>query len=346
MYPYVLLTTIAGVSILYKVFLLLINKPDHNRFDVVFLSILYIGGVLVSGLRFETGGDYEGYRLLYESIEWSDFNFSNNGVGWQTYELIFKSIGLSFNSFILVNSVISNLLIFLSIKKLSPNKNILIFSVAIFYLLAFYSMEMWYIRSGLSAGFLLLGIASIKNKLQSLLFIFLAITFHAGSLLVIFLYSIFYFSIDKKLKILVLLPLIFLAINYITRNYLSDEYITGIFSNERSLNIKSIVGMIFAIYIIIKSNIFLKKYRKEIITLSLLCFLMPFLFISNDVGTRFRQFLFPIDGIAMCIIFKDIFGNYLWPFAILIVSVTIAYFFWSNDYNKELFLPYNTWFLN
>jgi hypothetical protein len=347
MTPYLLLSSVAIITIAYKTSLLTISKDKKNKYDYIFIVALYLIATLIAGFRFETGGDYEGYRALYEAVELSNLEFSGNGFLWALYQSTLKFFGVSFNLFLLINAILSNALILLAIRSLSPSKDIFIFSYSIYCLMGFYSMQMWYMRSGLSAGFLLLALSSVNfSKFKYLIFLFIAFFIHTGSFVVWALYRLFNFLINRRIILVIAIPLIYLFLDLLFRYFGHEDYINGVFSEKRGLNLKSIIGIFFFIYMIFYYKRLSDEYGKSLLTLCVLCFLIPFIFSSSDVATRFRQFLFPLDGIVMCIVFKDLFGKFLWLFAILIASIFISYIFWSNDYNMDLFLPYKSWLLN
>lgn len=347
MNPYILLSSVAIITIVYKTSLLAISKDKKNKYDYIFIIALYLIATIIAGFRFETGGDYEGYRALYEAVELSNLELSGNGFLWALYQSVLKFFGVSFNLFLLINAILSNTLILLAIRSLSPSKDIFIYSYSIYCLMGFYSMQMWYMRSGLSAGFLLLAVSSLNYiKFRYFIFLFISFFIHVGSFVVWALYMLIYFLINRRIILIFAIPLIYLFLNLLFGYFGHEDYINGVFSEQRGLNLKSIIGIFFLLYMIFYYIRLSDEHGQSLLTLCILCFLIPFIFISSDVGTRFRQFLFPLDGIAMCIVFKDLFGKFLWPFAILLASLVISYIFWSSDYNQELFFPYKSWLLN
>lgn len=345
MLPYYFLTILSISTILFSNW---IEKlPIKNKLNSLIIYLLCVTGIATSGFRFQTGGDWQTYEFWYESFELS--NIFNSGVewGWMLYTLIIKYVGINFNWYLLTTSLISNLLIFYALQRLIINKNLVLICVSFYCLITFYSMQMFYIRSGFSAGLFVLSIALWeKNKFKGFLAALISISIHQAAIIAIFLYIITRVFLFNRLYLLLAYFITYIVFIYIINTYAPEAYVSGNFSDIRILNLKQFIGGILLILLIYRIDFLKRKYSKQVISFSILCFTIPYLFDSQEVGSRVRLFYSLFDGAALTLALSSIIEKKYISIALFLFSLGFIFIFWSNPYTQSIYIPYKTWFFS
>lgn len=174
-------------------------QNKNVKFYILILSFLFL--VLFCSLRWQTGTDWIPYYDDFMSPgERHDFE-----IGYVLYVQLIKYFTDNYTIFLLCTSVIPITLIFLGCLKTQKNLSLTILSICVFYsyyyLGSFFGAERRIIAIGLS----FFAVIQYQNnkKLQSLIFILLAATFHISSLvtLSIFLLNKLSFTLYKILLV-------------------------------------------------------------------------------------------------------------------------------------------------
>lgn len=164
----------------------ILNRSVDLEYLILIICALPL--LLIAGLRYETGTDYDSYKLYYELI--------NNGVhsehlekSYQFLMMWFGSHGLGYNSFIFFNSVAFIIPCFLCINRDSPYPAI---SVILFVFLGFYFAAFNIMREMLGIAILMYSIKYIYNEkiVQFILCVLVASCFHSSCIPFVIAYFI------------------------------------------------------------------------------------------------------------------------------------------------------------
>lgn len=177
--------------------------------------LLYLGLILIAGLRKDYGNDYINYLINWNEINiLSDVIHSSFDKGYTFLVLCFKQFHLGFNSFMLFISFVSIGLKYKFIKKLSPLPFISFF---IYYLLFFVINDMEQIRHGVAIAICLYAIVYIieKKPIKYAICCSIAFLLHSSAILFIPLYFLRKVNLSlKKAGIILLGSIVFSQINY------------------------------------------------------------------------------------------------------------------------------------
>ena len=321
--------------------------PVEKKFNTILLYFLYILTTLISGFRFQTGGDWQTYEFWYESFEFDSIFTSGVEPGWVLYTLVVKYLGVNFNGYLLITAIISNILIFYSLKKLVNNRILAIIGICFYCFISFYSIQMFYIRSGMAAGLFMLSIWLWEtNKLKALATILLSLSIHQAIIIALTLYAVTRIFLFNRLFLLLAYIFLYILFFYIINQYAPDAYVSGNFSEIRELGLKQVIGGILLLTIIYKMDFLKRKYSKPVISISILCFVIPYLFDSYEVGSRVRLFYSSFDGVALALVLSSLMEKKYISFGLLLFALGFIYIFWSNPYTQSIYIPYKTWFFD
>ena len=148
--PYVLVSLIATLTIVHAATVIGHPRIRINP-NLSFLPLLVVSTV-VAGLRYQTGGDWETYQFWFE--EFSDQTVLSFGVepGWILYSLALRFAGASFDTYVLITAILSNLLIWYGLSRVPTDRQAAILCLGLYCLIVFYSAQMFYVRAGLAGG--------------------------------------------------------------------------------------------------------------------------------------------------------------------------------------------------
>jgi hypothetical protein len=222
------------------VFLLILAGTDMISYpQAIKILIFYLIGcslVLFSGLRFETGFDYENYKNIFYDIKvFKDATQSlavEPGMGILIYSL--KACGIPYGGLLLLIAVIAIFLKFRFIEKYSIYP---FFSVLIYYSRVFLAQDMGQMRQGLAMAIILFSMDSILNKnfKRFLFIIVLACLFHLSAILFFPIYFIANRKFSKKtISAVILLATVFAVFfdfKSILMNY-AIGFLPGFLSNK------------------------------------------------------------------------------------------------------------------
>lgn len=164
-----------------------ITRQYDNAFVNRGLCVIYI---LFAGLSYTNGWDWYGYKGYYEFIQDNGFVAVNgyNEYGIEYLYLVYLYLigltGLGFGFFIFLNSIVVNILIYRTCKKIAINYALFMF----IYLAASYiRLELSTIRQGLAVAFVMMAYASILNgkRRSVLIYIILAVAMHRSAIIVL-----------------------------------------------------------------------------------------------------------------------------------------------------------------
>lgn len=164
------------------------NSLFFRGFRIYFASFSFFFLFLFTGLRWETGTDWDSYKDLFDSIEFN-WNFLLNvysfDIGYVFFNAIVRIFTNNYTFFLLLDSLFALLLLFAFIRKYSPNPNLSLF---VFYNAFFVSQFMGSNRRIIALVFGLYFFVEVfyRRKTKSYLLAASAFSFHRSSLVSFF----------------------------------------------------------------------------------------------------------------------------------------------------------------
>jgi len=331
---------------------------------LVWLPLFIIFLVLVAGLRYGIGTDYESYIEIYQrvppplDIGFSDIQFVEPG--FLLLCIIAKSI---FGSFVFV-SIATSLIIFINLFFASKRFNINpLLSIPVYVSLFYLSHQFNIIRHGIAMSFVWLAISYIDEKrfLRFLLFILLGSLFHKIALLVFPLY----FILGKRLKFYWVIGAVLLCfIIGIYTNVFNNPILNVLFADSRkyqyyindyykNINGQASFGISFGtvfnivIVLIIYHSWFLRIKTKNIMLANALFFGVCAVGLLNKNGV-FVERISGIFYLSIMFIIPQFFLKNRRQWLILIcVMFYCLFYYWKTLHSKEAdgrfqYIPYQT----
>lgn len=164
-------------------FLFLNNITRNKNIEKVFLFLIFLAFILLSGFRFDISSDYKEYKYIFEKIN-DTGNFTEYFIefGFLFLNKIIGYFTTNFTIFLFSIAIVSIGCKFYFINSVSKEKILSTLLILSFYLLLY---DMGAIRRGIALGFSSISILYyLKDKiLPSILFLFIASLFHSSALI-------------------------------------------------------------------------------------------------------------------------------------------------------------------
>ena len=194
------------------------------------LAILMLFLVIVVGLRYNTGSDWDQYVKLFGLKE---FDFSEGGIAFYLIKVALRFFSLGIQSYVLLMFLLSMITKIIAFKR----ESIYYIVVFMLYLSFWYlTLEFNQIRQGAALGFSLLSLKFIREQQlkQYLLFVFIAFALHNSAIAFLPLYWLVRIKINRLFVYIILLITLTLAfsgvtdriIAFLVSSSLSDSYYT------------------------------------------------------------------------------------------------------------------------
>lgn len=342
----------------------LINKFDKGlNVWYIFLVCMLI---IFAGTRFNTGFDYEQYRLLYPELNLTNFTSNTVEFGFAALNYLSRVAGLTFNGFLLLVAFIT-----ISLKAEFYRRHAMFISIALinYFSIGFLINDMGQIRHGLSIAVALYAMHDLINNNNKgfLVKSLLATLFHTSAIVLIPAYFLVKINLRPYLMlavIVILLPFLFIdirgflfsIIDYMPFFQLQAKVTFYVYSDEfgKSLGfnlsfILRLVILFFLIYLSDTGKKLITGYNKLII---LYFYGIVLYMVFNSIAefaTRASTFFKNLEPIILpffvyntkSILLKNV-----------VTAFIIAYAFWSvykivyTDEFSVFFEPYNSFLLN
>ncbi len=242
-------------------------KNNNKTQKKVAIAIIVVLLTLLAGLRHYTiGNDTTVYLNNYNQITiyGSDlFDSSHFEIGYNYLVLFATSLGLSFNAFLLIISLMMNIGVGVFIYKYSKQP---MFSFILFILLRLFFCEINIMREFLALTIFLSSIRFIekRNFIKFLLVVVLASLFHSSALFAIIIYFLYNLKLTpiKKLSFatatVVVYAFLYNILTYITQTLgIYERYVDDYYGSNR---LASIVLAIISIVVYLFFKIIQKKH--------------------------------------------------------------------------------------
>ena len=324
----------------------------RNKIIIWYIFLFFL--IIFIGLRYEVGGDWDQYNVVYKEIIGEGFNIFNLDIkNDYFYTLVTHLSSLIIEDNIFVNFILSIIFIIslnYFIEKNSDYFLVLTGAIPIHITV----VGMGFVRQAIAISFFLIAIKylTINKNIKSFISIIIGIGFHKTlfPMLTILLFI-------KKTKFLLLFIIIFFTfISYLFFNsylrliyYYSGE---GLDLISYGALYRITISILFSVFLIVFSNILIENSieKKIYFYLSFLC-ILSFLFVFNysTLVDRFCFYFIPIQLFVLMRLkklFKSQFNYFVVKLCIIIFYASV-YFVWLNfSYYKFNWLPYkNIFFL-
>lgn len=246
-----------------------ISSPARCNKLLILCALLLI---LVSAFRsFSVGFDTQTYADYFNSKS-HDPTLINFEKAFETAYLLLIKLNLDFTVFLLIFNIFLIFVFIYIIKKYSINP---IMSIYLIVSLAILTNSFNGTRQYIACAFFLLSLPSLQNGnvFKYLFFVLCAYLFHNSALMLIPIYFVRYFKLNKKfflftiisgiLALILMDNIIMFVSRYTTINYYERYVLTQILNESISLyNIAYIAGLIFVFLVLLYGQNFIQKSNK------------------------------------------------------------------------------------
>ena len=183
------------------------RKSEVYLSNVLFYSMIF-ALIIIGGFRFETGGDWPGYKLMYDGLD------KERGVIEPLFQVVinFAKLFGSYQWIFFFCEVIRfvTMAIFLE-KNTDFDKKYKCLFVLLYYAMYFFYYDLVIIRQSTAAAIFIFGILKKKNISfkEYLFYVVLATCFHFSSLFLIFMYYPLFKMKEKNVGTVTLLFIVF-----------------------------------------------------------------------------------------------------------------------------------------
>lgn len=281
---------------------------------LIFLPFLVL--TVFAGFRENVGIDYETYNLLFE---WGKDGTQVTSEPLFSYFLKFcYDLGGNAQMFFLISSIITNLFVYLFIRKLSPNyflSFLLYFCIISFYLYTFNATRQW-----LACSIFLYSLNFFKDKkYYKYIFIniFAGLTFHTSLFFIFPLTFVALYNIPNKIRFFGYIAAI--TIGFISQKVLAATLYDGYqeIDFDATIDIKVYLFLLISFLVEINKNKFIDKSDKWsiiLINVNYLSILLILMLVLQNSGT-------------MILLFKRLHNYY---FAVYIMMIPFLISKWRN----------------
>lgn len=326
------------------------KKNTEVLIIVVFISaFIFCGGYM-------TGSDWRNYEILYNEADWSLLSTYDSEKGFYIYMCLMKSIGFAFFPFL----ILSKFVVFIIITRF-----ILCYATNFYHAFAIFLMTRGMtifidnpLRYMIALGFVIYAIEAVILNKRRRFFIFclLAFTFHVSSVIVIF--TIFFYRIRLKKKILIISYLIlFFLINPINAIYFIDTFypdlalVLGTYYKRAGVIEFSLFSVGRVVYFILfllvvfnREKVIDRKYGEQLYSIAIVFFFYNVIAYALPTLHRLAMYYNPVFAIVLSIVLVSLLNLRL-----LFNSLVFLYFivsFSANMYVSYAYLPYSNYFVH
>jgi hypothetical protein len=355
------------IYILFFVINFVVYLIDYFRYNLknsILKKIILINFILLPGLRYQTGWDYEAYDYFFKNLEETnliDFFVKFISFNYE-YEPIFTiisyfSVKFFISPYLLVSSIITLIFYKLTIKYYYK----FFYVIFLGYVYFGYFHQFSIIRQGLSISLLYFIFFFYKNNKNKILLCLISIFIHYSSII-----SLIYFYLSKKqtfknkhiyIIIFLTLPFVFIKTNIIVDliNLVTFQKYSG-YTEIDFLNYKVGFSLKYleTLLLIIFSMKFLEKFRFiDKIFFNMLIFELINYAIFNDITIIYERFnvIFEFSHlIVFVLLLSNTLKNNLLIYLFLFIFILIRYYqFFNSDPRNfeelthfERFFPYKS----
>lgn len=333
----------------YSLFVWLIfSSITKNRLFKVITIIIFI---IFVGLRFEVGGDWGNYLIMYKVLSGNSLKVylaaTDPGYGFLNY----LAYNLNYNMWF-VNTICATFL-FISLDYFCKNTKNYWVSFLVTFPYIILSVSMGYTRQSVAIGFAMVAIVHLLkgNKYNFLIWIFFALLFHKSAILLL-IFTPYAFNIKLTGFKNVLYFLSFIIVLFLVMGKLSSQ--DNLYFSEEVNSAGALARMIIhapaLVFYIMYRNKLKKIYKDKLpvldafLALIIIFFLVSFVY--STFADRFNLYFYMFDMIVLSslTIFFDR-SNYYIYLALLIIFQLILMFVWLNysPWAQCCWIPYQNY---
>jgi len=255
------------------------KKYEHFLFFLLFIMFW-----LISGLRYETGGDWNNYTKLFDRIpsideimfkkKYNEFAGLPVEIGYRTLCSLVKTITNNIQVIFFIISFCNSVLLFNSVKRYIPYP---IVALMVYFSTLYFLLDMMYMRQCCAVMIFLYSIRFIKKRqgLRYFICCLLAISFHYSAILLLPLYFILnqkFSSLFVVVFVVVGLVIYFLKITWVSNvaiflvdKFTGNPYISRLITylTSSNFNIRRSVSIGFLFYFFVLFFVLLKRAEIE-----------------------------------------------------------------------------------
>lgn len=352
--------------------MILADRIEDEKKKKFMIVILFAGLTIISGTRFELGGnDYYIYRRAFEAVPdlWhlSELHSKIEGIklvnlfepGFLFFNSLVKTLGFNFYGFTLIESFIWYICMYKGLKRYVGDWTlvILVFMYKLFFYNTFISL-----RQALTIALFFVAMQYIQDKkpIQYYIICCIALTFHNGALLLFILYPLLQLRLDKKrlalvnvvcwtlfflekagISIFILITKVFELINSNSALIIKAK---AWLSFEEGLSIFHILEYMLLMFLVIMyyEELIQSDKNAEFILKIFLCLIPIFaIFSGNVVSTRFKDYFTITYGIILAYLCDIEKGRLKWMVRTGTVLIcAYGYFRYLISFDQGGLLPY------
>ena len=287
---------------------------NDKAIGYILLSILAI--FLSCG--YMCGTDWHVYEKMFESASISGFNQFRKEKGFLIYMLIFKSLGVDFWFFVIINKLLVFIILLSFINEFDVKKSgfLLFFLVEVGFMLFIDNP----LRNFIAFGIALLAIKQLLHKKNFSFFLYstLAVTFHFSALILFILYFFRKLHLSTNLILIIYLSIFFvcLNINFGFLEYIipSDIYSTRVkdyLINSQFVRTSFFSGFIYRtatllLILFYREQIVKLRYGDIAFNLSIIFFFIYPLSMAFVIIQRLLYYIFPLTIIVLLYAIKSV----------------------------------------
>lgn len=179
-FPYILFVLFLFIGSLLEVMGYREDQMKYVRWFILGFLLVFVG------LRFNTGADWNNYKLAFESI-----SEGIKSTGWESgFIVLMKVIFYLFGNYYVLQFLVTSLLLYSLNKFYTNNTNYPILSMTLFVLIFFTSILMAQLRQSIAMSVILIGAKYVfkRNFLKYLIIVVLACLFHVSAIVALPIY--------------------------------------------------------------------------------------------------------------------------------------------------------------
>lgn len=310
--------------------------------------------ILIVGLRFKVGGDWESYAFMYDIISKNNINFSLTFTD-PAYGII-NYLSNMLNKDVWLVNLICATIFFIGIdyfSKFTPHYWISLLTSLPYIII---TVSMGYTRQSAAIGLVLIAFVNLmkNNKFNFLFWILLALTFHKSSILLL-IFTPYAFNYKfTRIKNIIYMSLFIVTLFIIMNSSITQDslYFTDEFSSSGAIS-RMIVHIPAIILYLVYRKKFENFFRKNLVILDtfliLIVIFFSIAFFYSTFADRFNLYFYIFDMLILSTftLFLNRSNYYVYLLLIILYQFTLLSL-WLNfsPYADCCWIPYQNYLWN
>ena len=344
------------IYILFIFFLLLSFFIPHNKHKNYLFSILLL--IIFSAIRYDVGTDFQTYLNVTSGS--TDIRISNFML-FEPLNVFLITVGYWIKSpqfYFITGALITNMLIYFTIKKYSTDKILSIMCYVGFPMLYLESMNI--IRQFIAISIIIYSVRYIfdEKPFRFMLSVLIAVLFHFSAIIAVPLYYIYKKAFTAKQNLLLLIVSFFagkLTMTLLAMLPYFSKLSYYLKTQQEGYFIVFVVSVILSLIHIMFYERLVAKDSRQVFYLGAFNFGLSVFFIFYEIPVIAGRFFFYFFAFLIFIVpaYKEIFVQKILLKTFLIIVFVFSFFFriWYSSYlyknnwmSKDPYIPYQTYF--